>query len=73
MVGELDDICSSIHGLLSSQKRGLKYNDIVDQLKDKGSRATINKHLRDLEQNDASSTTPGDAMFRLTEELSRAP
>jgi hypothetical protein len=50
MVGELDDICSSIHGLLSSQKRGLKYNDIVDRLKEKGSRATINKHLRDLEQ-----------------------
>lgn len=50
MSDELDDICITIHDLLSSTKQGLKYNDIVEKLKDKGSRATINKHLRELEQ-----------------------
>ena len=47
---DLDDICSIIRDLLSSTKQGLKYNDIVERLKEKGSRATINKHLRHLEE-----------------------
>ncbi len=50
MPDDLDDICVSIRDLLSSTKLGLKYNDIVERLKEKGSRATINKHLRHLEE-----------------------
>ena len=44
MVDDLDDICSSIHGLLSSTKRGLKYNDIVERLQDKGLVMATFKH-----------------------------
>lgn len=50
MLDDLDDICLTIRDLLSSRKEGLKYNDIIGKLKEKGSRATINKHLRELEQ-----------------------
>lgn len=47
---DLDDICITIRDLLLSTKQGLKYNDIIEKLKDRGSRATINKHLRHLEE-----------------------
>ncbi|MEM2759802.1 MAG: hypothetical protein QXU32_10540 [Nitrososphaerales archaeon] len=47
---DLDDICLTIRELLSSSKNGLKYNDIIEKLKYRGSRATINKHLRHLEE-----------------------
>ncbi len=50
MEDDLDYICLTIRDLLSSTKQGLKYNDIVEKLKEKGSRATINKHLRHLEE-----------------------
>jgi len=46
----LDDICLGIQTLMLSAKRGLKYNEIIDEMKEKGSRATINKHLRHLEE-----------------------
>lgn len=49
MKNELDAICSTIRDLLSSTKEGLKYSDIIERMKNRGSRATINKHLRDLE------------------------
>lgn len=47
---DLDDICCEIRDLLLTARQGLKYNDIIERLKDKGSRATINKHLRHLEE-----------------------
>jgi hypothetical protein len=50
MVDDLDDICLTIRDLLVSTKQGLKYNDIIEKMKEKGSRATINKHLRELEK-----------------------
>lgn len=52
MADDLDDICITIRDLLVSSKQGLKYNDIIEKMKEKGSRATINKHLRDLEKNE---------------------
>ena len=50
MSADLDDVCKGIQALLTTTKQGLKYNDIVEKMNDKGSRATINKHLRELEQ-----------------------
>jgi len=52
MEEELDQICLTVRDLLSSTKKGLKYNEIVERMKEKGSRATINKHLRHLEEKD---------------------
>ena len=52
MVSDLDDICLTIRDLLTATKQGLKYNDIIEKMKEKGSRATINKHLRELERNE---------------------
>ena len=50
MSEDLDDVCQGIRTLLVSTKQGLRYNDIVEKMQEKGSRATINKHLRHLEE-----------------------